>query len=261
MADNEIQLGESKLIARENGEAAKMRELIEESDVKSDFYMVMETTLESATAKRLYKRVFEHAQTQATAAILLTRKFGLRELSDTNVTKIDDALSQLSSLMQQDIVYADKILEDTGVKKAATTEDSVTLDVKITCPQGMQVLNLIRQLDMLSTKLKTLWMAGELSLANSEDRAHGWQRRIFKSCDAIRALGQQAYIAAEQKKQSDAEKIKKQATRQQDRRQSRSGDNKPTSTPKKAVSEKGENSKATSKVVVSATESLTFSPT
>lgn len=221
MAENQVQPSESKLIARENGEAAKMRELIDESDVKSDFYMVVETTLQSATAKRLYKRVFEHVQTQATAAILLTRKFGLRELSDANVTKIGEALTQLSDLMQQDMVYADKILEDTGVKNAATTEDSVTLDVKITCPQGMQVLNLIRQLDMLSSKLKTLWMAGELSLANSEDRAHGWQRRIFKACDAVRALGQQAYIAAEQKKQSDIEKIKKQSTRQQDRRQAK----------------------------------------
>ena len=49
-------------------------------------------------------------------------------------------------------------------------------------------------------------MAGEIALSHSEDRVHAWQVRIFKTADAIRALGQQAYIAADKKKDSDQKK-------------------------------------------------------
>lgn len=229
MADDEIVLGDKKREGREQKEVNKIKDFIEESEVKSEFYLVMNVTLQSTTAKRLYKRVFDHMQTQATAATLLTRKFGLRELSDANVEKIDSAFSQLSTEMTNDLAYADKILEDIGIQ-SVETEDAVEVIVKVTCPQGMALLNLIRQLDMLSIKLKTLWMSGELKLAKTEDRAHAWQRRIFKSCDAVRALGQAAYIAADKKKTDDAAKLEKQRTRQQDKRQSNNKPNKTAAT-------------------------------
>lgn len=191
--------------ARQAKEMIKVKEFLTEEDVKSDFYMDFTVSLRSAQAKRLFRRIFEHIQTQITAATLLTRKFGLRELSDENVRKIDEAIQQLSTEMNQDIQRADGIFKDIGLKEAVT-DDAVELKVKITCPQGMAFMNLIRQLDALSIKLKTLWLANELTLAHSEDRAHAWQVRIFKAADAIRALGQQAYIASDKKKESDLQK-------------------------------------------------------
>tara|TARA_R110002153_G_scaffold169049_1_gene321840 strand:+ start:703 stop:1554 length:852 start_codon:yes stop_codon:yes gene_type:complete len=227
MAEEEIVPGDNGREKREIKDVKKMKDFIDESEVKSDFFLERDVTLHSATAKRLFKRVFEHMQTQATAAILLTRKFGLRELSDKNVEKIDGAFNQLTAEMNRDMAFANKILEDIGVKNAAMTPDAVALTVKVTCPQGMDVLNLILRLDMLAMKLKTLWMMHELPLSNTEDRVHSWQVRIFKACDAVRALGQQAYIEADKKKQSDAEKIEKGRVKQVERRNTRSNE-KPT---------------------------------
>lgn len=231
MAEEEIVPGDNGREKREINEVKKMKDFIAESEVKSDFYLERDVTLHSATAKRLFKRVFDHMQTQATAAILLTRKFGLRELSDQNVEKIDGAFEQLTSEMNKDMAFANKILEDIGINNAAVTPDAVDLTVKVTCPQGMDVLNLILRLDMLAMKLKTLWMMHELPLSNTEDRVHSWQVRIFKACDAVRALGQQAYIQADKKKQSDAEKIEKGRAKQVERRTSRPT----TKAPNKAV--------------------------
>ncbi|HDY86109.1 MAG TPA: hypothetical protein ENI26_09180 [Methylophaga aminisulfidivorans] len=198
--------------SRQQAEMQKIKQFLTEEEVKSEFYMEMIVTLQSAQAKRIFRRTFEHIQTQMTAATLLTRKFGLRELSDENVRKITESIRHLSTEMNRDMEQADHILNSIGIKNAAVTDDSVDLLIKITCPEGMAFMNLIRQLDNLTMKLKTLWMAGEVPLAHSEDRSHAWQVRIFKIADAIRALGQQAYIASDKKKDSDLNKA--QAKRQ-----------------------------------------------
>lgn len=211
MAD-ELDTVDSKRESRQQKEMEKVKQFLTEEEVKSEFYMEMTVTLQSAQAKRLFRRTFDHIQTQMTAATLLTRKFGLRELSDANVTKITESIKQLSTEMNRDMEQADHILDSVGIKNAAVTDDSVDLLIKITCPEGMAFMNLIRQLDNLTMKLKTLWMAGEVPLAHSEDRSHAWQVRIFKTADAIRALGQQAYIESDKKKDSDQKKA--QAKRQ-----------------------------------------------
>jgi len=198
--------------SRQQAEMEKVKQFLTEEEVKSEFYMEITVTLQSAQAKRIFRRTFEHIQTQMTAATLLTRKFGLRELSDENVGKITESIKQLSTEMNRDMEQADHILDNIGIKNSAVTDDSVDLLIKITCPEGMAFMNLIRQLDNLTMKLKTLWMAGEVPLAHSEDRSHAWQVRIFKIADAIRALGQQAYIASDKKKDSDLNKV--QAKRQ-----------------------------------------------
>lgn len=221
MAEEEVKKSESKREANEAKQTKLIKDFIDDAEVKSEFYMEMEISLDTPLAKKLYKRSFEHVQTQATAATLLTRKFGLRELSDENVKKIDESLKQLNDELSNDMAFADSIIEDTGMKMSATTPDRVELVAKITCPQGMAVLKLITKLDTLAMKLKTLWMAGELSLANSEDRSHQWQVRIFKAADAIRALGTEAYIAAEKKKQSDIDKAQKKREKQAKRRAER----------------------------------------
>ena len=211
MAEN-ANAKETGLEAKQRIEAENLKTYLTEEEVKSDFFMEMAITLQSAEAKRLFRRTFEHIQTQITAATILTRKFGLRELSDENVQKINESLDHLAKEMSRDMAQADHILEEVGIKMSAETEDKVDILVKITCPQGMAFMNLVRQLDTLSTKFKTLWMSGELTLAQSEDRAHAWQIRIFKTADAIRALGQQAYIASDKKKEADQQKA--QAKRQ-----------------------------------------------
>lgn len=208
----ELETVDSKRESRQKVEMEKVRQFLTEEEVKSEFYMEMTVKLQSAQAKRLFRRTFDHIQTQMTAATLLTRKFGLRELSDENVKKITESIKQLSTEMNRDMEQADHILDSVGIKNAAVTDDSVDLLIKITCPEGMAFMNLIRQLDNLTMKLKTLWMAGEVPLAHSEDRSHAWQVRIFKIADAIRALGQQAYIASDKKKDSDLNKA--QAKRQ-----------------------------------------------
>lgn len=223
MAEDKASKGESRREAQERKQTQEIKNFIDESEVKSEFYMEVTISLETALAKKLYKRTFDHVQVQATAATLLTRKFGLRELSDENVKKIDESLKQLDDELNNDLAFADQIIQDSGLNLSATTPDKVDLTAKITCPQGMKIIKLITKLDRLSMNLKTLWMAGELSLANSEDRSHQWQVRLFKAIDAVRALGQQAYIATEQKKQSDAEKAQrkqeKRAQRQAQRRE------------------------------------------
>ena len=88
-----------------------------------------------------------------TAATLLTRKFGLRELSDENVRKITESIRHLSTEMNRDMEQADHILNSIGIKNAAVTDDSVDLLIKITCPEGMAFMNLIRQLDNLTRVL------------------------------------------------------------------------------------------------------------
>lgn len=217
----EVKKSESKREANEARQTKLIKDFIDDAEVKSEFYMEMEISLETPLAKKLYKRSFDHVQTQATAATLLTRKFGLRELSDENVKKIDESLKQLNDELSNDMAFADSIIEDTGMKMSATTPDRVDLVAKITCPQGMAMMKLITKLDLLAMKLKTLWMAGELSLANSEDRSYQWQARIFKASDAIRALGTEAYIAAEKKKQSDIDKAQKKREKQAKRRAER----------------------------------------
>lgn len=218
MAEEERNSGESKREAREEQNHQQLKDFIEESEVKSEFYMERKISLETPLAKKLFKRTFDHLQTQATAATLLTRKFGLRELSDENVKKIDESFKQLDEELSSDIAFADQIIADTDLQDVVTTPDTVDLIARVTCPQGSKLLNLILKLDKLAMKLKTLWMAGELSLANSEDRAYQWQTRIFKASDAIRALGAQAYIAAEQKKQSDIDKAEKKREKRAQRR-------------------------------------------
>lgn len=208
----ELDTVDSKRESRQKVEMEKVKQFLTEEEVKSEFYIEMTVTLQSAQAKRLFRRTFDHIQTQMTAATLLTRKFGLRELSDENVKKITESIKQLSTEMNKDMEQADHILDSVGIKNAAVTDDSVDLLIKITCPEGMAFMNLIRQLDNLTMKLKTLWMAGEVPLAHSEDRSHAWQVRIFKTTDAIRALGQQAYIESDKKKDSDLKKA--QAKRQ-----------------------------------------------
>jgi hypothetical protein len=208
----ELETVDSKRESRQKVEMEKVRQFLTEEEVKSEFYMEMTVKLQSAQAKRLFRRTFDHIQTQMTAATLLTRKFGLRELSDENVKKITESIKHLSTEMNRDMEQADHILDSIGIKNAAVTDNSVYLLIKITCPEGMAFMNLIRQLDNLTMKLKTLWMAGEVPLAHSEDRSHAWQVRIFKIADAIRALGQQAYIASDKKKDSDLNKA--QAKRQ-----------------------------------------------
>lgn len=221
MAEEEIRDSDAKRERREEQQTKEIKDFIEESEVKSEFYLEQQITLETPLAKKLFKRTFDHLQTQATAATLLTRKFGLRELSDENVKKIDESFKQLDGELTSDIAFADQIIADTDLQLTVTTPDSVELVAKVTCPQGLKLLNLITKLDKLSMKLKTLWMAGELSLANSEDRAYQWQTRIFKASDAIRALGQQAYIAAEKKKQSDSDKASRKREKQQQRQAER----------------------------------------
>lgn len=218
MAEEDIKSGDSKREARENKQHQKVKDFIDEAEVKSEFYMEKNISLDTSLAKKLFKRTFDHIQVQATAATLLTRKYGLRELSDENVKKIDGSFKQLDEELSSDMAFADQIIADTDLQDVVTTPDTVEVVAKVTCPQGLKLLNLIIKLDKLSMKLKTLWMAGELSLANSEDRAYQWQMRIFKSADAIRALGQQAYIAAEQKKQSDIDKADKKRERHAQRR-------------------------------------------
>lgn len=208
----ELSTVDSKRESRQKAEMEKVKQFLTEEEVKSEFYMEMSVTLQSAQAKRIFRRTFDHIQTQMTAATLLTRKFGLRELSDENVKKITESIKQLSTEMNRDMEQADHILESVGIKNAAVTDDKVDLLIKITCPEGMAFMNLVRQLDNLTMKLKTLWMAGEVPLAHSEDRSHAWQVRIFKTADAIRALGQQAYIESDKKKNSDLKKA--QAKRQ-----------------------------------------------
>ena len=208
----ELETVDSKRESRQQAEMEKGKQFLTEEEVKSEFYMEMTVKLQSAQAKRLFRRTFDHIQTQMTAATLLTRKFGLRELSDENVKKITESIKHLSTEMNRDMEQADHILDSIGIKNAAVTDNSVYLLIKITCPEGMAFMNLIRQLDNLTMKLKTLWMAGEVPLAHSEDRSHAWQVRIFKIADAIRALGQQAYIASDKKKDSDLNKA--QAKRQ-----------------------------------------------
>lgn len=221
MAEQDNQNGEAKREANERKQTKLIKDFIDDAEVKSEFYMEVDISLETPLAKKLFKRSFDHVQTQATAATLLTRKFGLRELSDENVKKIDESLKQLNDELTNDMAFADSIIADTGMKMAATTPDKVDLTAKVTCPQGMALLKLITKLDDLTMKLKTLWMAGELSLANSEDRSHQWQVRIFKAADAIRALGTEAYIAAEKKKQSDIDKAQKKREKQAKRRADR----------------------------------------
>lgn len=199
---------DSKREQKQNAEMEKVKQFLTEEEVKSEYYMEMTVKLQSAQAKRIFRRTFDHIQTQMTAATLLTRKFGLRELSDENVNKITESIKQLSSEMNRDLEQANHLFNDIGLKNSAVTDDSVDLNIKITCPEGMAFMNLIRQLDNLTMKLKTLWMAGEIPLSHSEDRSHAWQVRIFKTADAIRALGQQAYIAADKKKDSDQKKTK-----------------------------------------------------
>lgn len=208
----ELDTVDSKRESRQQAEMEKVKQFLTEEEVKSEFYMEMNVTLQSAQAKRIFRRTFDHIQTQMTAATLLTRKFGLRELSDENVKKITESIKQLSTEMNRDMEQADHILESVGIKNAAVTDDKVDLLIKITCPEGMAFMNLVRQLDNLTMKLKTLWMAGEVPLAHSEDRSHAWQVRIFKVADAIRALGQQAYIESDKKKNADLKKA--QAKRQ-----------------------------------------------
>ena len=215
MAEN-ADAKQSSRESRQDKENNQLREFLTEEDVKSDFYMEMTVTLQSAEAKRIFRRTFDHIQTQMTAATLLTRKFGLRELSDENTSKIKESIKQLSTEMNADMSSADGIFKDLFGENAeyntVVTDDKVDLAVKITCPEGMQFMNLLRQLDMLATKLKTLWLMGEIQTAHSEDRIHAWQVRIFKVADAIRALGQQAYIESDRKKNSDLKKA--QAKRQ-----------------------------------------------
>lgn len=216
-------MAEEKLSAREkeqNNDAEKVKAFLTEEEVKSDFYMEQTVTLQSAQAKRIFRRTFDHIQTQMTAATLLTRKFGLRELSDENVKKITESIQQLSTELNRDMKQADSIFEAVGIQSNAVTDDAVEVTVKITCPEGMAFMNLVRQLDSLTMKLKTLWMMGEVALAHSEDRSHAWQVRIFKTADAIRALGQEAYIAADKKKDSDAKKAQAKRQSYNQRRQS-----------------------------------------
>lgn len=216
----ELDTVDSARESRQNKEMEKVKAFLTEEEVKSDFYMEMTVTLQSAQAKRIFRRTFDHIQTQMTAATLLTRKFGLRELSDENATKIKEAIQQLSTEMNRDMASADGIFASIFGEDAkydtAVTDDKVDVLVKITCPEGMAFMNLLRQLDVLAMKLKTLWMMGEVQLAHSEDRVHAWQVRVFKAADAIRALGQQAYIESDKKKDSDLKKAqaKRQAYRQ-----------------------------------------------
>lgn len=83
----ELETVDSKRESRQKVEMEKVRQFLTEEEVKSEFYMEMTVKLQSAQAKRLFRRTFDHIQTQMTAATLLTRKFGLRELSDENVKK------------------------------------------------------------------------------------------------------------------------------------------------------------------------------
>lgn len=212
---------DSKPSTQEEKDIAAISSIIEEADIKSDFHVDIEVTLQSKAAKRLYKRVFDHMQTQATAAILLTRKFGLRESSDKNVTTIDAAFEQLQAEISKDIVFAERIIEDVGITTPATTSDEVTILAKITCPQGMALLQLIRSLDLLAVSLKTLMILGELPLSKSEDRVHAWQVRIFKSVDSVRKLGNLAYIEADKKRQSDAARNTARITKEKEKRAAR----------------------------------------
>lgn len=195
----------------------QIKEMLSEQDIKSDFFMEVPVKLDSPQAKRIFKRSFEHLQTQITAATMLTRKFNLRELSDKNVKRINEALQQLLDEMKHDIDSANAIMQATDLDVEAVTPDRVEVLAKVSCPEGMKMLNLIRQLDMLATKLKTLWMTGELSLAHSEDRVHAWQVRIFKTASAIRTIGQEAYIATDRKRQQDEAKAKAKRNRQRQR--------------------------------------------
>jgi len=165
----ELETVDSKRESRQQAEMEKVKQFLTEEEVKSEFYMEMTVKLQSAQAKRLFRRTFDHIQTQMTAATLLTRKFGLRELSDENVKKITESIKHLSTEMNRDMEQADHILDSIGIKNAAVTDNSVYLLIKITCPEGMAFMNLIRQLDNLTMKLKTLWMAGEVPLAHSNN--------------------------------------------------------------------------------------------
>ena len=218
MAEN-ADAKQSSRESHQDKENNKLRDFLTEEEVKSDFFMELTVTLQSAEAKRIFRRTFDHIQTQMTAATVLTRKFGLRELSDENASKIKDSIKQLSTEMNNDMMGADRIFDAEGIKSTAITNDAVDLSVKITCPEGMQFMNLLRQLDLLAMKLKTLWMMGEIQTAHSEDRIHAWQVRIFKVADAIRALGHQAYAESERKRSTDQKKAqaKRQAFQQRQR--------------------------------------------
>lgn len=207
MAEAE-QSEEERRVERDNVGTDQIKDMLSEQDIKSEFYMEVPITLDTPQAKRIFKRSFEHLQTQITASTMLTRKFNLRELSDKNVKRVNEALDQLLDEMKHDIDSANAIMQAAEMDVQVVTPDRVEVMAKVQCPEGMKMLNLIRQLDMLATKLKTLWMTGELSLSHSEDRVHAWQVRIFKAAGAIRVIGQESYIATEKKRQQDDAKAK-----------------------------------------------------
>lgn len=198
--------------------AKKIQDSIAESDVKSEFYLEMEVVLQTSEAKRLYRRIFDHIQTHATAAILVTRKHRLIDLSNKNSEMINEAFQQLLDELQTDTAWADAMMVDIGLKTMVTTDDAKKVSAKVRCPQGRVVLDMIRQLDSLAIKLKSLWVSGEITEAKSEDRIHGWQSKIFKISDAVRALGQQAYIEVEKRKQLDIQRADKAKAKQKSKR-------------------------------------------
>jgi len=127
----DLEAFDSKREQKQNAEMEKVKQFLTEEEVKSEYYMELTVKLQSAQAKRIFRRTFDHIQTQMTAATLLTRKFGLRELSDENVAKITESIKQLSTEMNRDMEQANHLIDDVGLKITVITDDSVDLNIKM----------------------------------------------------------------------------------------------------------------------------------
>jgi len=201
----------------------EIKDHLDEDDEKSEFYITKTVTLYSKEVKTLYRRCFDHTQIQASAAIHVPSKFQLHDLAKKNREEIEGTFAKVKEDLQTQTIYIDNIWSDAGLTDddIATTDNAKTVNAKITSQLGTELLNILRQLDSLIVKMKTLNFHGELSIENSEDRATNWKNRMLRISEAIRILGTKAYTAAGERKKESAQNVARRREKTQAKRQAR----------------------------------------
>lgn len=150
----------------------------------------------SLQAQRVMDRSFGRVSNSLFSIDVILRIIGEQEEIDQVETVILEQIAKVSEDLDQASAQLSKLMEDNGIDVMPGYTNPSEYPIEITSPQVAQFAHLIRKLDVLMSRIDTLWLNTVLSSKQRTDATYQWQQRLIKLASRIIGIEKRARISA-----------------------------------------------------------------
>lgn len=146
-------------------------------------------TLNTDYAQRVFRRYYDKVRGDLFILTVRTRATGLDEAANVLETMLSEEFGALRKDLQDELARTEALMEKVKLDRVPSYEGALSLQAQYSTPRAKEYLDVIVQMDQLLQNYDALWLTGYIETHARVNRSQNWQRRLIKTANRLRELG------------------------------------------------------------------------